>query len=307
MPAGTSRTEPAARVALATAQGAWEHDEDAPALVAALAMADVAATPAVWSDTSVDWAAFDLVVVRSTWDYTAHRAQFIEWAEKVQSLTRLQNHPDVLRWNTDKSYLGELRAAGLAVVATTYLRAGSDTEQDPFVTLGPVTNVVVKPTVSAGSKDTARYSLDQRAAASDHVRRLLDDGRDVMVQPYLDSVDTAGETGMVFLGGEFSHAFRKGPLLLDGPAAVDGLFAVEQIDPRVATPAELDLADRTLTEVSRLTGIDDLLYARVDVLADPDGEPLILEVELTEPSWFLEQSDGAPSRAAAAILRAATG
>ncbi len=276
-------------------------------LVAALEAIGVAATPAVWNDASVDWAAFDLVVVRSTWDYTDHREQFLEWAELVQSRTRLQNHASVLRWNTDKSYLGELVAAGLAAVPTTFLRAATHPGMDPFSVLDAGADLVVKPTVSAGSKDTARYSPDQRGAATDHVARLLDSGRDVMLQPYLDSVDESGETGMVFLGGEFSHAFRKGPLLLEGPATVDGLFALEQIDPRVASTAELDLAHRTLAEVGRLTGADDLLYARVDVLIGPAGEPLLLEVELTEPSWFLDQAAGAPARAAAAILRAATG
>ena len=299
-------SSPAANVALATAHGAWEQDEDAPVLVGALDTIGVAATAAVWNDASVDWAVFDLVVVRSTWDYTDHREQFVEWAERVESLTRLANCSSVLRWNTDKSYLGELSEAGLAVVPTTFLRAGADPERDPFTVLGTGTDLVVKPTVSAGSKDTARYRPDQRVAASDHVAQLLDHRRDVMLQPYLDTVDESGETGMVFLGGKFSHAFRKGPLLLDGPADVDGLFAVEQIDPRTATTAELDLAHRALAEVSSLTGVDDLLYARVDVLVGPGGEPLLLEVELTEPSWFLEQSEGAPARAAAAILEAAT-
>ncbi len=277
-------------------------------LVPALEALGASVTPAVWNDPSVDWDSFDLVVVRSTWDYTEHLDTFIDWAERVESVTRLQNRSSVLRWNTDKSYLGALDMAGLPVVPTTYLTADSDPllDRDPFAVLGTGGDLVVKPTVSAGSKDTARYSPHQGSEAAVHLTRLLQQGRDVMLQPYLASVDTAGETGMVFLGGEFSHAFRKGPLLLDGPATVDGMFAVEQIDPRAATAAELDLARSTLAHAKKLTGVSDMLYARVDVLAGQGGEPVLLELELTEPSWFLEQADGAAARAAEAILEAAT-
>ena len=152
----------------------------------------------------------------------------------------MENPARVLRWNTDKRYLGELAADGLAVVPTTFLLAGDPDSMrraaDPFATVGTEGDIVVKPTVSAGSKDTARHSPDDRATAAEHTRRLLAAGRDVMVQPYLDAVDDLGETGMVFLRGEFSHGFRKGPLLLDGPADVDGLFALEQIGPHASRP-----------------------------------------------------------------------
>lgn len=295
----------APHVALATAEGAWTQDEDAPVLVPALESLGVSVTPAVWNDPLVDWSGFDLVVVRSTWDYTDHRDEFIVWAEHVESVTRLRNPAAVLRWNTDKSYLGELADTGLSVVPTTYLRAGHDAGTDPFEALRAGADLVVKPTVSAGSRDTARYSAEQRDLAVAHIDRLLSAGRDVMLQPYLNSVDDDGETGMMFIGGEFSHAFRKGPLLLNGPAAVDGMFAQEQIDPRMPTASELALAERTMAEVGRLTGVDDMLYARVDVLLADDDEPALLEVELTEPSWFLDQSPGAASSAATAVLRAA--
>jgi hypothetical protein len=160
----------------------------------------------------------------------------------------------------------------------------------------------VKPTVSAGARDTSRYGPEQHAEATSHISRLLGEGRAVMVQPYLDGVDRDGETGMVFFDGEFSHAFAKAPLLGRGAAAVEGLFAPEKITQRVPTADQLDLAQRVIEATGRHLGSPALLYARVDVLPDADGQPCLLELELTEPSFFLETDPAAPARAASAIL-----
>jgi hypothetical protein len=294
-----------ARVGLATAATAWEQDEDAPLLVPALQQLGVRADPVVWDDPTVDWPSFDLVVVRSTWDYTDRLDEFLTWAARVEQVTRLENPSAVLRWNTDKRYLGQLAADGLPVVPTTYLLVddpGSWGRAGDLFALGDRgADIVVKPTVSAGSKDTARHSPDEPAGATRHALALLDAGRDVMVQPYLTGVDHHGETGMVFLRGEFSHGFRKGPLLLGGAADVDGLFAVEQIDPRTPSATEIALGLAVVAACARHTGVDELLYARIDVLPGPTGSPILLEAELTEPSLFLEQSPGAAERAATAI------
>src|SRR6185503_2197654 len=120
---------------------------------------------------------------------------------------------------------------------------------------------VVKPCVGAGSRDAQRYGLDDRDAALAHMQRLLDAGRSVLLQPYLDHVDTHGETALVFFEGEFSHAIRKGPLLQRGQGPTRALFAAEHITPRTPSPAELALARRTLAV---LPGGAPLLYARVD-------------------------------------------
>jgi hypothetical protein len=174
----------------------------------------------------VDWGAFDLVVVRSVWDYVPRREQFLAWAERVASVTRLANPVPVLRWSTDKRYLRDLQAAGVPVVPTVFLEPG-----DP-VHVPPTTDVVVKPAISAGSADTDRYSPDRRDQAATHIRALLDGGRVVMLQPYLGGVDRHGETACVYFGGSYSHAFRKGAILrADGVAFVEGLYAAEDISP----------------------------------------------------------------------------
>jgi glutathione synthase/RimK-type ligase-like ATP-grasp enzyme len=273
-------------VALATCAEVAEGDEDSPALVRALAACGVEARPAVWDDASVDWAAFDLVVVRSTWDYAERRDAFLAWAG---ALPRVLNELEVLRWNTDKRYLRELERAGVPVVPTRFLEPG-----DPFE--APDARFVVKPAVSAGARHSARYEPGRTADARAHVARLHDLGRAVMVQPYLDGVETHGETGLIYIGGSYSHSVRKAPLLLAGQPPGEALYLEEQIERARPSEAECAVAEAAL----RVTP-EGLLYARVDLVPGPEG-PVVLEVELTEPSLWLGYARGAAERFADAIV-----
>jgi glutathione synthase/RimK-type ligase-like ATP-grasp enzyme len=307
---GSGRSAPVPpRVALATARDVWRDDTDAALTADALRRAGVEPVPAVWDDPDVDWADFPLVVIRSTWDYAPRRDEFVVWARRLAGCTRLANPAEVVAWNTDKRYLDDLAATGVPVVPTRFVPAGADSAQaeaqaaiDAVTAGAPGADLVVKPTVSAGAKDTQRHAAGDPSAAVAHAAALATAGRGVLVQPYLDAVDDAGETGMVFFGGRFSHAFRKGPLLERGGRAVSGLYAEEDIRPRSATPAELSLAEGLLATVQDRFG--DPLYARVDVLPGPGGAPLLLELELTEPSFFLATDPRAADRFAAAVLDA---
>jgi len=288
------------RVALATCAQFPELDPDDRLLIPELTGRGIEAVPAVWTDPEIDWAAFDLVVIRETWDYAERRADFLAWTERVAQATELLNPADVVRWSTDKHYLVDIANAGLSVVHTQFVEPGDDVEawQPP----ADCADFVVKPAVSAGSRDTMRYASSASAeTARAHVAALVAKGRSVMVQPYLDSVDTIGETAVLFIGGEYSHAVRKGPLLrrdVEGER-VEGLFVQEQIDPRDATPNELVTA-RAIVECIP-GGFDRTLYARVDLIPDALGAPRLLELELAEPSLFLAHSDGAAGRFARAV------
>ena len=231
-----------ATVALATISELPELDDDGPALLAALAEEGVTGRPVAWDDDLADWGAFDLVVVRCTWDYPDRYAEFLSWAEHVAAVSLLANPLPVLRWNTDKRYLSELVGAGLPVVPTAWIAPGQ-----PFEL--PGAEIVVKPAVSVGSRDTARYLPADAARARAHVERLTGEGRTVMVQPYVASVDADGETALLWLGGAFSHAIRKGPLLRRGTKLVEGLFAQEDISARTPAPDELAVAERVLRAV----------------------------------------------------------
>ena len=287
-------------VALATCRAFPQLDDEDRLVIPELQNLGIAGIPAVWDDADIDWSAFDAVILRGTWDYPERRDEFVAWLHRVSAVSLLLNPADVVEWNTDKRYLRDLDAAGVPIVPTTFLQPGVDLASRE-VPAGH-TDFVVKPAVSAGSRDTMRYEVNGSLVdARDHVRRLLDVGRTVMVQPYLDAVDTDGETAMLFIGGEFSHAIRKGPLLVRDVEGdrVEGLFVQEQIDPREPTTVQLRVARQAVAVIPG--GFAALLYARVDLIDDPDGSPLLLELELTEPSLFLSHCAEAPERLARSI------
>lgn len=292
------------RIALVTCDRFPDLDDDDRLALPALRALGLDGVPAVWNDPGVDWAGFDVVVLRETWDYVEHRDEFVAWLGRVDQVSLLRNPVDVVAWNIDKRYLRDLRGAGIPVVPTTFLEPGDADWQSP----SGAAEFVVKPAMSAGSRDTVRYSASASLeAARAHVARLLDDGRTVMIQPYLSAIDTVGETALLFIGGEFSHAIRKGPLLSLGTEGerVEGLFVQEQIDPRTPSDAELAVARAVLDAVPG--GHQRLLYARVDLIPDADGRPRLLELELTEPSLFLLHDDEAQVRLAVAIAGLVSG
>jgi glutathione synthase/RimK-type ligase-like ATP-grasp enzyme len=267
-------------IALATCSYFPAGDADDALLAAALPEAQWA----VWDDPAIDWDAFDLVVIRSTWDYQDRHDEFLEW---VHSVRRLVNPPEVIEWNTDKRYLAEVPGA----VDTTFLAPG-----DAFS--APDGEYVVKPSVSAGSRDTARYAPGEAARAAALVERIHASGRTAMVQPYVHAVDDDGETALLFFDGAYSHAIRKGPLLTPGADPHDDVFAPENITGREPPEDERELAERVVEHVRERFG--DLAYVRVDLVRGPDG-PQLLELELTEPSLFFLHAAGAAERFAAVL------
>jgi len=288
-------TRESSRVALVTADIFPDLYEDDHPLRDALIERGVTVDAVRWDDPDADWAAYDLAVLRSPWDYPGRHDAFIAWA---RSVPRLANPADIVEWNTDKHYLAELAAGGLAITPTAYVEPG-----ETWTPPAPG-EWVIKPTISAGSKDTGRYALPRDlAAAQAHVTRLTTAGRTAMIQPYLSAVDTAGETSVLCLPdatGEltYSHAIRKGPLLT-GSGERTGEYA-EEITARTPADADLEIARQALTMIPG--GAKRLLYARVDVIPGPSGEPLLLELELTEPSLFFRFAEGAAERLADAIV-----
>ncbi len=282
------------RVALATSSDFPDLYVDDQPLLAALPGSE----PVVW-DSGPDWGAYDLVVVRSCWDYTLRREEFLAWA---RSVPRLVNSYETLAWNTDKTYLRDLETAGVPIVPTTFVEPPDPGALQPVVLRDPPGEKVlrvVKPTVSAGARDT--WLTDDPLAA---VARLHRTGRTAMLQHYLPRIETEGETSVVFLGGVYSHGARKAPLLVreDGKETAPDPDDDDAImTPRTPTARQIEVARLAMGAVP-----GNCLYGRVDLVPGDDGAPLVLEVEVTEPSLFLRQAPGSAERLAA-VLRAHAG
>jgi glutathione synthase/RimK-type ligase-like ATP-grasp enzyme len=288
------------RIALVTYDPGPEpnRDSDLPVLLDALRAAGAGAEAVFWDDAGVDWAAYDVAVIRSTWDYSWRADEFMAWARKCGALTRLANPAGVVGWNTDKRYLGDLAAAGVPVVPTRYLAPGD------AVDLPDDQEYVVKPTSGAGARYAARYTPEQHESAVRHLARMHDEGLTAMVQPYMKGIDVRGERALQFVGGRLLHASRKRAVLAPGTAFDADKVAHPGLEPWAPTPAELAVAERALAAVP---DAPELLYARVDLVDGEDGEPRVMELELVEPNLFLFLHPDSVPAVRDAILAAAAG
>ncbi|MEU8968909.1 hypothetical protein AB0D11_06465 [Streptomyces monashensis] len=286
------------RIALATYDpGALAHrDADLPVLVRALQDGGAEAEARYWDDENADWGAYDLVVIRSTWDYSWRAAEFEEWVERVAARTRLANPASVVRWSMDKRYLGELAAAGVPTVPTSYIAPGE------AIRLPTGHEYVIKPTSGAGARFAARYTPDEHEAARRQLARMHAEGFAAMVQPYVRGIDVSGERALQFLGGRLLHASRKGAVLAPGTPYDAAKVAHPNLARWEPTEAELAVAERALASVP---GGPELLYARVDLVDGEDGTPRLMELELVEPNLFLWLHPGSLERVAQTILAAA--
>ena len=287
-------------IALVTIDEARHHDTDLQLLADALVRAGATVELVNWDDAAADWKRFVAAIVRSPWDYHWRLAEFLAWAERASSETKLFNPPDVLRWNTDKVYLRDAVDFGVPVIPTDFVldEAGVDVVALPR-------DVVVKPTVSAGSNDTLRF-IDDEVGARAHICHVLGLGKKAMVQPYQGRVDERGETGLLFYNGEFSHAFCKAAILSQGESERNGLFVVEEITGRTPRADELDVGRKVLDLLKSRFGVAPL-YARIDMVDGDDGKPLVMEIELAEPSMFFHVAEGSADRYADAILARVAG
>lgn len=276
-------------------------DGDWPLLHDSLAALGVRSVQVAWDDPAVDWSTYPLAVVRGTWDYVTQPGDFRNWARRVDAVSSLVNPLRVIEWNLDKRYLADLSTDGVATVPTQWVEP--EDEWTP-----PGEEFVVKPSISGGAKDTARYRpavAEEPAAAQAHVSRLQREGRTVMVQPYLAAVDAEGELAMIFFAGKFSHAVRKGPLLQPGAGVVERLWETETLTPATPSAGQRATAEATVAQMADQFGAAPT-YCRVDLVSGPGGDPWVLEVELIDPALFLDLTLGAADRFAAAITAVLT-
>lgn len=265
-------------------------------LMERIAAAGIEAEMHAWDDPAVDWDGFDLIVARSPWDYTFRIDEFFAWLDRVEG--KVENSAAIIRWNADKRYLADLAEAGVPVVETHYV--------EPYGEIPSINSpVVVKPTISAGGRDTGRFDAGSAATGEALIAHIGSLGKTAMVQPFIESVDQAGETACVMFDGKLSHVLRKGavlkpdevaPIRDDGLAAAEAMYDPELVGAGTATPEQVALAERVIEAVAERFGSTPLC-ARVDMLTDDDGQPILLELEAIEPNLYLEHSPDATAAA----------
>lgn len=242
-----------------------------------------------WDDPDADWGSFDLAVIRSTWDYTDRLEEFLAWADSIGP-EKLLNVPAMLRWNTDKRYLAELDGSGLPVPPTALVSPG-----------GAVPDfggkVVIKPISGAGARDTGVFDDDNREEAIALLDRLGEQDEIAMIQPYIPWIDERGETAVMFFGGRFAFALHKKAFLPEsgvapvkpGTTVAAAMFDDELVTLGEASEKEIELGAQTVAWLARRFGSMPL-YARIDMVSSAEGEPVLMEVEATEPSLYLGQT-----------------
>ncbi|MDX1631605.1 MAG: hypothetical protein R3234_07080 [Thermoanaerobaculia bacterium] len=290
------------KVALATSSDLPEWEVDDLPLHQALEARGADLVHPAWDDPEFDWGSCDACLIRTTWDYMERRRGFVSWAETVGARTRLFNPAAVVRWNTHKSYLRELESAGIPVVPTVWLVPGERVILRAVLDREGWDRAFLKPAVGATARETRRFTAagGELGAAQEHLDRLLlEQGEIVLLQPYLERVETEGELSAVFLDGELSHGVRKIPV--PGDYRVQDDFGASD-EPARIPPGLGATARRALRVAERVTGAD-LLYGRADFLRDREGIHRLTELELVEPSLFFRHADHAPDRLARGLLR----
>lgn len=279
-----------------------DPDRDTPILLEALRARGAAAEAVVWHDESIDLAAFDLLVVRSPWDYPERPAEFLAWLDRAERATRVVNAPATMRWNLDKRYLADLEGRGVRTVPTTY---ATTTDAAAAAISGHAargSRVVVKPTVSAGARDTGLFEAsDPRALAL--ATRIVEAGGVAMVQPEVAELSDGHEKALYAIEGRLTHAIAKGALLESGGGLRGGVYQENPV-PVAATDAERAFVREVLAAVATATAGPGPLYARIDTVDSAEHGLCLLEVELVEPALNLHVAPEATDAVVDAILRA---
>jgi glutathione synthase/RimK-type ligase-like ATP-grasp enzyme len=275
------------RIGVVTCELSPERDEDFGFLAPALRRRGAAVDAPAWNDPAVDWGAYDLVMISSTWDYHEHLADFRSWLRRADAATRLVNERALVEWNLDKRYLIELEAAGVPTIPTVWIEPGGEAEAAHEVAAAGGEQGVIKPVVDLGALNLVRVP----AALVEEMLGRYDVA--TMAQPYLPSVATEGELSLVYIGGEHSHSLRKLP--------ARGDFRVQPIYGGTHEPEDLGRVIGDVAAAAIAVAPVAPLYARVDILATDEG-PTVIELELIEPALYLDANPPSAERLADALL-----
>ena len=256
----------------------------------ALATGGLTTVPTPWTD-HIDSAdgltGFPLVLPLIAWGYHRDHGRWMQACTTWEAAgVRMLNPPSVLGWNSDKSYLGRLAEQGVAIPDTVWVDSPTQADADTAFDRFGVDQIVVKPRVSGGAYKTLRLARGERMEGAPE--------GPAMIQPYLPTIETEGETSLLFFGGKLSHVVEKRPVA--GEFRVQVQYGGGYVALPEPPAGALALAERTLAAID-----EDLLYARIDMARDEDGGWLLMEAELIEPDFYLGSAPEGGKRFAEAV------
>lgn len=279
------------KIAFVTCPKRPEIEDDDRPLAAALARRGAVILSAAWDDRDFAWGGLDLALIRSTWDYHLRIDEFRAWLDGVENQTRVVNPPAIIRWNLNKRYLTELTEKGVPVVPTAFVGMGERASLEKICGEKGWRRVVLKPAISADSWETIRIEPDRYGEGQAYLDRHRA-AREIMIQPFVEDVEAGGEHSLMFFGGVYSHAVRKNSAFLGG----------RHVGPegRPADPGgdAVEMAGAVL----RAAGVPEIPYARVDIARDHEGKPMLLELELFEPTLFFREKSGSEEALAKLLM-----
>ncbi len=232
----------------------------------------------VWDDPSVDWAQFDIIIIKSTWDYFIGKIEkFYQWLKHIKELNiPCLNHPDTIKWNADKHYLLDIQSAGLNIVPTLLIEKNNMFYADDAFQKFNTDELIVKPTISGGAMNTLRLNKENAKSSEAQINEWLTE-QAYLVQPLKKEIIDEGEWSFLFFNGQFSHHLLK--VAKEGEFRIQHFFGGKIISPDF----DKNLINIAQEYVSKFA--PNSLYARVDGVVGPNGFEL-MELELIEPYMF---------------------
>jgi glutathione synthase/RimK-type ligase-like ATP-grasp enzyme len=269
-----------------------EIENDDRPLAAAIAKRGGLVLTASWDDPDFDWGEVDLALLRSPWDYHLRVDEFLTWLGRVETRTRVVNDPSVIRWNINKRYLLELESKGIPTVPTAFVGRGENADLRALCAERGWETVVLKPSVSADSWETIRVEPEKYDHGQAYLEHHRPD-REIMVQPFVKDVEERGEHSLMCFGGVYSHAVRKNSAFLGG----------RHVGPEGRSSDPGGDAVAMARQALEAAALPQIPYARVDIARDDSGAPLLLELELFEPTLFFLEKPGSEEALAGILMK----
>jgi glutathione synthase/RimK-type ligase-like ATP-grasp enzyme len=246
-----------------------------------------------WDNPAFDWTTTGMAVVRTTWDYFNRPKEFAAWLTKVQHLTRLINPIETLRWNMDKHYLQDLASRGVNIVPTRFIEIGETQTLQQLVNATGWQKVIIKPAISGAARHTYRMTREQ-VPAHEAIFKQLIAGEAMLLQPFMNTVETHGEVSHMVFGSKYSHSVLKRAKAGDFRVQDDHGGTVYAYE---ASEAEVQYAENVTAQCSPVP-----VYARVDVMWDSNNQLALVELELIEPELWMRKHPQSAGLFADAIL-----